>query len=425
MPASAMGVMVAPLWDDLIATAAGNGIYTAITGSAPNRIFYVEYRTAFFTGGGAANFEVAFHENGQQVSFLYGTLANDSTSATIGVQGGGTGPRREFSCNTSGNAPSGREVDYNPTTDYANNVMRAQSLIPGTTDIGLHADDGVVAISLPFAMSVYGTSYSNVNVSSNGNLQFDSTSSSFSNTALPASGFGRTLFPFWDDQYTVDTANGQGVFTAVTGTAPNRQFVIEFRTQFCCAGGPPVNDYEVVLNETSNEIDYIYGALGSDTSATVGVQSTGTGPAEQFSFNTTGTDPPGPRSSTCPSAGHRHRRHHRRLHRHRLHRRRHHLRHHRRTSSTTSTTTRRTSTSPRRTSRRHSTGSTATRRTTSASPAARTGASTRSTSTANTATGRGRQRASTSTSTWTTAVCRARSWRIGSGSRTPARTATR
>ena len=124
LPSGNHGVMVAPYWDDLYAVNAGNGIYTTTTGSAPNRVFYVEYRTQYFPGSGTANFEVAFSEATGQVSFIYGTMTSD-TSGTIGAQAAGTGPSREFSCNTAGNVPSGREVDYNQSPDYANNLQRS------------------------------------------------------------------------------------------------------------------------------------------------------------------------------------------------------------------------------------------------------------------------------------------------------------
>src|SRR5439155_6542812 len=102
--------------------------------------------------------------------------------------------------------PSGREADYNPSPDYANDLQRGQSIVPGVTDTGNHCDDCTTAITLPFPFTVYGTPYSSVNASSNGNLQFTTANVTYSNVALPAAGFGRALFPYWDDLYTVDTA---------------------------------------------------------------------------------------------------------------------------------------------------------------------------------------------------------------------------
>ena len=49
-----MGRMFAPYWDDLdmrTSTFAGGGIYTATTGSPPNRQFIIEWRAEHYNGG--------------------------------------------------------------------------------------------------------------------------------------------------------------------------------------------------------------------------------------------------------------------------------------------------------------------------------------------------------------------------------------
>src|SRR5439155_9135952 len=59
------------------------------------------------------------------------------------------------------------------------------SIVPGTTDIGNHSDDLVTTIPLPFSYTLYGTTYTSVNLSSNGNAQFTTTDSAFTNVCLP------------------------------------------------------------------------------------------------------------------------------------------------------------------------------------------------------------------------------------------------
>ena len=49
------------------------------------------------------------------------------------------------------------------------------SIVPGTTDIGNHGDDTVTTIALPFPYALYGTTFTSVNLSSNGNAQFMTT----------------------------------------------------------------------------------------------------------------------------------------------------------------------------------------------------------------------------------------------------------
>ena len=43
-------------------------------------------------------------------------------------------------------------------------------LIPGDTDTGNHTDDGLTAITLPFALTLYGQTYTTAQVSSNGQI---------------------------------------------------------------------------------------------------------------------------------------------------------------------------------------------------------------------------------------------------------------
>src|ERR1700730_5491445 len=163
------------------------------------------------------------------------------------------------------------------TPNYTITTTTGAEIVPGDTDIGNHIDDGTTQINLPFPVILYDQVFTTVNASSNGTLQFSDNDPSYVNNCLPASGFNGaflyTIFPFWDDQYTGDTANGQGIFTSVSGTAPNRIFNIEWRTTYCCDSGSPTLGYEVRLYEGQRKFDVIYGSTFSDRgSATVGVQ---------------------------------------------------------------------------------------------------------------------------------------------------------
>jgi subtilisin-like proprotein convertase family protein len=176
------------------------------------------------------------------------------------------------------------------------NITQASggTIIPGTDDTGCHFDDGVTAgVPLPFGFTFYGNTYNSVNISSNGTLQFDTTNAAYFNDGCvtPDNSFGTTIFPFWDDLYTFDTANGEGVFTSTTGTAPNRQFHIEYRTVFCCTAGVPVTDFEIRLFEGSSSFDVIYMNPTNDpriggNSATIGVKNADGSQFTQYSCDT-------------------------------------------------------------------------------------------------------------------------------------------
>ena len=116
-----------------------------------------------------------------------------------------------------------------PTLSPSNITQIGGSIVPGSTDTGNHGDDQVTNVPLPFPYTLVGQTFNSINVSSNGNAQFNTSDTGFTNVCLPWSGHDYTIFPYWDDQRT-DVVGGTGIFTSISGTAPNRIFNIEWRT---------------------------------------------------------------------------------------------------------------------------------------------------------------------------------------------------
>ncbi len=209
------------------------------------------------------------------------------------------------------------------TTNYTCATSTGAVIVPGTVDIGNHGDDVITSVTLPFSYQVYDQSFTTVNVSSNGNLQFDSAITGLNdyiNACLPVTdrAYSYTVFAFWDDQITAPA--GKGIFSSITGVAPNRIFNLEFRTcgfntATTCAAGTDFN-YEVRLYEGQRKIDLIYGVMGlTGSSATVGIQkdittftqcSCNTGVSAGMmitvSSGSCGTTTPVPSSTTGPSS---------------------------------------------------------------------------------------------------------------------------
>ena len=153
------------------------------------------------------------------------------------------------------------------------------SIVQGTTDTGNHADDGTTPITLPFSYTLYDHTYTAANVDSNGTFQFESPLSIFTNTCLPDTNRTYLIFPYWDDLRT-DANTGCstfpggtcGVFTSISGTAPNRIFNIEWRAVYFATPTTTAN-FEVRLYEGQSRYDVIYGTVASgNSSATAGVQ---------------------------------------------------------------------------------------------------------------------------------------------------------
>jgi hypothetical protein len=102
------------------------------------------------------------------------------------------------------------------------------TVITGTNLLaGSNCDDCFVNVALPFPVRLYGVTYNSLNAISNGNVQFTTTNTTFTNTCLPSATHGAAIMPYWDDLLL--TGAGQGIYTATLGTAPNRTFVIEWR----------------------------------------------------------------------------------------------------------------------------------------------------------------------------------------------------
>ena len=167
--------------------------------------------------------------------------------------------------------------------------------ITGGTDIGSSCDDCTVPLAIGFPFAFYGTTFTSMNVSSNGNIQFDTSSSSFGNVALPTSTFGRTIAPFWDDLQT-NCTSVDAIFTAMFGQAPTRSRVVQWRMtpHFSCpANQGDVITFQAILFETTNDVLFVYpdvvfasGSVNNNgASATVGIQRDST-VSLQYSFNT-------------------------------------------------------------------------------------------------------------------------------------------
>ena len=116
LPAANHGRAFFPYWDDLRTDGGGgDGIYMTVTGSAPSRTVYVEWRTTYFSGGGTANFEFVANENDQVLRTIYGTVSQAGASSTEGVQDTGAGIFDEYGCNGAGGAiSSSLAVIYTP-----------------------------------------------------------------------------------------------------------------------------------------------------------------------------------------------------------------------------------------------------------------------------------------------------------------------
>ena len=166
----------------------------------------------------------------------------------------------------------------------------AFAYIDATTDTRLYSDDGVTTLDLPFPFTFYGTTYTQLQASSNGNLQFGSGNAYFGNSCMnegPVRNMGDMIAPFWDD---LDLTSFGFLEYDVVGEAPNRIFVLEW-DNIPRFGEPDDRvTFAVQLFEGSQDILFLYEDVtmlegNNGSSATIGIQSEAQGLALQFGCN--------------------------------------------------------------------------------------------------------------------------------------------
>jgi hypothetical protein len=148
--------------------------------------------------------------------------------------------------------------------------------LAGADAVFLAGDDEQTQVGLPFPVPFHGHTYTEVTVNTNGYAVFgdDGTNpGGADNQTMPDPARANAVAaPFWDD-LSVDAS--AGVYTRQVGTAPDRQFVIEWRNALIVATGERTT-FELVLGE-NGRIAFHYTTLSGDAakgaSATVGLES--------------------------------------------------------------------------------------------------------------------------------------------------------
>jgi plastocyanin len=325
LPNGVFDSAILAFWDDLDTRGTGNGIFTSVSGTAPNRILNVEWRVVYINTPTFLNFEIRLYENQDRFDIVYDVIPDGGVSATVGVQRGTGSSFTLYSCNTNSvtqglqlvftippcasptptntgtpptNTPT-RTLTNTPSptcapSNYTMTQSTGASIVPAATDIGNHGDDVVTAITVPFAVQLYGQSFTGMNVSSNGNIQFSTNNTAFNNACLPTNTLNNTILAQWDDLRTdqqgacTSYGSGCGIFTSVSGTAPNRIFNVEWRAIYFTPITQLAN-FEVRMYESLDRFDIILGQVDqSGSSATVGVQRDTGSLFIQFECNTGG-----------------------------------------------------------------------------------------------------------------------------------------
>jgi hypothetical protein len=156
---------------------------------------------------------------------------------------------------------------------------------------------GSATVTMPFNFTLYTATSTTLKYSPRGILTIGGAIPALAtNYDLPHSTNSVTkpgIFPYWDDL--AYNASGSGICTKTFGSAPNRQFVVEWQnmTFNTPAGDKPASlTFEAILSEGTNNIDVVYSSMtaanqprADGNSATIGVQNA-TATSGQASYNT-------------------------------------------------------------------------------------------------------------------------------------------
>lgn len=219
-------------------------------------------------------------------SGAYSVIATPAAGACSGSHtapvtvGGGTQSTVDFTM-----AATPPEAGYTVVEQSMTFIAANGAVVP------LTGDDDYIELAMPFAVGLYGQSYSNGWVDTNGVISFvDPGGAAYDFSAIPSPPVAHrpnaALYPLWDD-WIVDAQ--ASVRTATIGAAPNRRFVVEWRNVRSFDDANNRVTFEVIFDEaggyTFAYTDLDGGALESGGGATIGIENATGAVALQYSYN--------------------------------------------------------------------------------------------------------------------------------------------
>ncbi|GAA1876788.1 PQQ-dependent sugar dehydrogenase [Asanoa iriomotensis] len=209
------------------------------------------------------------------------TSGGQSASKNVTVTAGGTVTANLAVGSTTPPPPTG---GYTKTTE-----QRTYAPATGGTPVAIAGDDATALLDLPFPVPFYGQNKTQAWVSTNGFVAFAEPDwAQPENGAIPSAALpNAAAYAFWDDLVMrADTT----IRTKVTGSAPNRQFVVEWNNIGHYGSASARISVEAIFGENGTIVFNYFDLTASKTrergdSATVGLENpTGTA-AVQHSFN--------------------------------------------------------------------------------------------------------------------------------------------
>ncbi|WP_326562888.1 PQQ-dependent sugar dehydrogenase [Micromonospora sp. NBC_01796] len=181
--------------------------------------------------------------------------------------------------------------DCGDTFGYTCTTATGRAFVPvDGAVLPLTGDEAVTQVTFPFPIPFYGQSYTSAWVDVNGKISFTDPGPSPRgiNSPIPEPGVpNAAIYPFWDDLFARADST---VRTGVVGTAPNRQFVVEWRNSGMYGSSSARVTFEALISETG-QITFNYADLAASKpaelggGATVGIENAAGTVAVQYGIN--------------------------------------------------------------------------------------------------------------------------------------------
>ena len=115
---------------------------------------------------------------------------------------------------------------------------------------------GETGVTLPFSVLYQGQLISNATIGNNGGMKLGTTAAQV-NYVMEA---GNGLYPFIQQLYTSYPVGSGGVFYQQVGTSPNSKFIVQWKNlpHWNSPVFPDGASFELIIEETTNEIYYVY-----------------------------------------------------------------------------------------------------------------------------------------------------------------------
>jgi hypothetical protein len=169
-------------------------------------------------------------------------------------------------------------VVYTPVNYAEKSVTYSYQQISGTNlNMYYGAADQITS---PFPIQFGGGSFTTLTVGAGGTISFNGFASE-NNDVIPTTQTPMLIAPFWASLYPFGSGTNNNVFWEVSGTAPNRHLVVEWRNVGICCETTNTIRFEVIFSEGTSDILFNYadtifgGSYGTNdngATATSGVQ---------------------------------------------------------------------------------------------------------------------------------------------------------